>query len=123
MGTKQVNLKLSKKLYTAAESFAESYGYRNVQELAADSLREKIFEKSDFDESFSEKEIGLIDRILEKTIKRGKLVNPKEYFKEFQENPLATIQESVQGEAEHTRQRNKANLCRPRTEHNYSLPA
>ncbi len=83
MGTKQVNLKLSNKLYTAAESFAESYGYRNVQELAADSLREKIFEKSDFDESFSGQEIELIDKILEKTIKSGKLVDAKEYFKEF----------------------------------------
>ncbi|MEK6957383.1 MAG: hypothetical protein AABW99_00155 [archaeon] len=84
MGTKQVNLKLSKKLYTAAESFAESYGYRNVQELAADSLREKIFEKSDFDESFSGEEIGLIDRIIEKSIKSGKLTDAKEYFKEYE---------------------------------------
>ena len=84
MGTKQVNLKLSNKLYTAAESFAESYGYRNVQELAADSLREKIFEKSDFDESFSGEEIELIDRIIEKSVKNGKLTNAKEYFKEFE---------------------------------------
>ena len=84
MGTKQVNLKLSNKLYTAAESFAESYGYRNVQELAADSLREKIFEKSDFDESFSGKEIEIIDRIIEKSVKNGKLVDAKDYFKEFE---------------------------------------
>ena len=84
MGTKQVNLKLSNKLYTAAESFAESYGYRNVQELAADSLREKIFEKSDFDESFSGEEIELIDRIIEKSVKNGKLVDAKDYFKEFE---------------------------------------
>lgn len=84
MGTKQINLKLSKELYNSAESFAQSYGYRNVQELAADSLREKIFEKSDFDESFSGKEIELIDQIIEKTVKRGKLVDAKDYFKEYQ---------------------------------------
>jgi len=84
MGTKQVNLKISKELYSAAESFAGSYGYRNVQELAADSLREKIFEKSGYDESFSEQEIGLIDRIIEKTVKSGKLVDAKAYFKEYQ---------------------------------------
>ncbi len=84
MGTKQVNLKLSKEPYAAAESFAESYGYRNVQELAADSLREKIFEKSDFDESFSGQEIELIDRILEKSIKSGKLTDAKDYFKELE---------------------------------------
>ena len=83
MGTKQVNLKLSNRLYTAAESFADSYGYRNVQELAADSLREKIFEKSDFDESFSGEEIGLIDRIIEKSVKNGKLINSKDYFNKF----------------------------------------
>ena len=84
MDTKQLNLKLSKKLYSAAQSFAESYGYRNVQELAADSLREKIFEKSDFDESFSGEEIELIDRIIEKSIKGRKLTDAKEYFKEFE---------------------------------------
>lgn len=84
MGTKQINLKLSKELYSSAESFAQSYGYRNVQELAADSLREKIFEKSDFDESFSDKEVELIDRVIEKTLKSGKLVDAKEYFKEYQ---------------------------------------
>ena len=83
MATKQVNVKMSEKLYSSAESFAESYGYRNVQELMADSLREKIFEKNDFDESFSEKEIELIDRLIEKSIRKGKLVDAKEYFKEF----------------------------------------
>lgn len=83
MATKQINLKMSPNLYNSAESFAESYGYRNVQELALESLREKIFEKSDFDESFSEKEIELIDKIIEKSLKSGKLVDAKEYFKEF----------------------------------------
>ena len=83
MATKQVNVKMSKNLFKSAESFAESYGYRNVQELMAESLREKIFEKSDFDESFSEKEIKLIDAIIEKSIKKKKLVDAKEYFKEF----------------------------------------
>ena len=83
MGTKQINLKIPSNLYVSAESFAESYGYRNVQDLVAESLREKIFEKSDFDESFTEKEIELIDKIIEKSFKSGKLVDAKEYFKEF----------------------------------------
>ena len=82
MATKQLNLKMSKNLYNSAESFAESYGYRNVQDLVAESLREKIFEKNDFDESFSEKEIELVDKIIEKVIKSKKLVDAKEYFKE-----------------------------------------
>lgn len=83
MATKQINLKMSSNLFDSAESFAESYGYRNVQDLIAESLREKIFEKSDFDESFSEKEIELIDKLIEKSIKSGKLVDAKEYFKEL----------------------------------------
>lgn len=81
--TKQVNLKLPSNLYASAESFAESYGYRNVQDLVTECLREKVFERSDFDESFSEKEIKLIDRVIEKALKADKLVDAKEYFKEF----------------------------------------
>ena len=84
MVTKQINLKISDNLYSSAKSFAQSYGYKNVQELAADSLREKIFEKISFYESFSDKEIELIDKIIEKTVKSGKLVDAKEYFKEFE---------------------------------------
>lgn len=80
--TKQVNLKLPSNLYASAESFAESYGYRNIQDLVTECLREKVFEKTDFDESFSEKEIELIDKIIEKTLKANKLVDAKEYFKE-----------------------------------------
>jgi len=84
MATKQLNLKMSSNLYNSAESFAESYGYRNVQELALESLREKIFEKSDFDESFSEKEIELIDKIIEKSIKKKQFVDEKEIMKALQ---------------------------------------
>lgn len=84
MATKQLNLKMPPSLYNSAESFAESYGYRNVQELTLESLREKIFEKSDFDESFSEKEIELVDKIIENSLKSGKLVDAKEYFKELE---------------------------------------
>jgi len=81
MATKQVNVKMSSNLYDSAESFAESYGYRNVQDLIAESLREKIFEKSDFDESFSEKEIELIDRLIQKSLEKKDFVDEKELLK------------------------------------------
>jgi len=81
MATKQVNVKLASNLYDSAESFAENYGYRNVQDLIAESLREKIFEKSDFDESFSDKEIELIDKIIEKSLKKKDFVDAKELMK------------------------------------------
>ncbi len=81
MATKQLNLKMSKNLFDSAESFAQNYGYRNIQELAMDSLREKIFEKSDFDENFSEKEIGLIDSLIESGIRKKHVVSEKKLFK------------------------------------------
>ena len=81
MATKQVNLKLPPRLYSSAESFADSYGYRNVQDLLVESLREKIFEKSEFDESFSGKEIELIDSLIEKSVKGKKFAGERELLK------------------------------------------
>lgn len=75
METKQINLKLAKNLLKIAEQYAEDYGYRNVQELAAESLREKIFEENEFDESFSDKEIALIDSIIELSIKKKVIIS------------------------------------------------
>ena len=69
METKQINLKLPENLLDAAQSYARNFGFRNVQELAAESLREKIFEKNEFDETFTEKEIELIDAVITKIIK------------------------------------------------------
>jgi len=83
MATKQINIKLQKNLYDSATSFAENYGYRNIQELASDALREKIFEKNGFDDSFSENEIELFDSIIEKSLKSKKLVDADDYFREF----------------------------------------
>ena len=79
--TKQINLKMPKNLYTSVESFAETYGYRNVQELVMESVREKVFEKNDFDEAFTEKEIELIDAIIEKTLKKKDFANEKKVMK------------------------------------------
>ena len=44
--TEQINLKLSRELLEAAQSYAKNFGYRNVQELAAESIREKVFLKN-----------------------------------------------------------------------------
>ncbi len=81
MATKQINLKISENLFSSAKDFAESYGYKNIQDLVTDSLREKIYEKSLYDESFSEKEISLIDSIIEKSLKSKKFVSKKELEK------------------------------------------
>jgi len=70
METKQINLKLPINLLIAANNYAKSFGFRNIQELATESIREKIFEKNDFDETFNEKEINLIDNFIEAVLKK-----------------------------------------------------
>lgn len=68
MKTKQLNLKIPPNLLKAAENYARVNGYRNVQELISESMREKIFKKNEFDETFSQKEIELIDFLIENSL-------------------------------------------------------
>ncbi|MFH1151864.1 MAG: hypothetical protein ABIJ14_03170 [Nanoarchaeota archaeon] len=77
METKQINLKLPENLLEAAQSYAKNFGFRNVQELTAESLREKVFEKNEFDETFTNKEIELIDELITLSIK-NKLFSTEE---------------------------------------------
>jgi len=79
--SEQINLKLSKNLLEAAKKYADIYGYRNIQELAAESIREKVFENNEFDETFSEKEIELIDSLIESSIKNKEIVDEEELNK------------------------------------------
>jgi hypothetical protein len=81
METRQINLKLSENLLQAAERYAREFGYRNVQELVAESMREKIFEKNEFDESFNDKEIELIDSLIELSLKKKDFVSEEELNK------------------------------------------
>jgi len=43
MDIKQINLKLPIDFVKIAENYAKNFGFRNIQELAAASMREKIF--------------------------------------------------------------------------------
>jgi len=51
MEIKQINLKLPKNFVEAAEDYAKKFGFRNIQELAASSMREKIFSKREINEN------------------------------------------------------------------------
>ena len=73
MKTQQINLKIPFRMINEARKYAEIYGYRSLQELAIDALREKIFEREEFDETFTEEEINLIDDLIEKSIKEKKI--------------------------------------------------
>jgi metal-responsive CopG/Arc/MetJ family transcriptional regulator len=81
MRTQQINLKLPVTLVKEAKKYAEIYGYRSLQELAADALREKIFEREEFDETFTEEEISLIDELIEKSIRRKKIKSEEDLEK------------------------------------------
>ncbi len=70
MEAKQINLKIPENLLLAAQNYAKNFGYRNIQDLATESMREKIFEKNEFDETFSEEEINLIEQLITISIKK-----------------------------------------------------
>ncbi len=79
--TRQINLKVPENLYRIAKRYSEKHGFRNIQDLAAASMREKIFEKREFDETFSEKEIELIDAVIEESLKKKKVISEEELLK------------------------------------------
>lgn len=76
----QTNLRLPENLKKVAEKYAKVHKYKNLQELATEAIREKVMEKN-YDESFTQKEIDLIDRLIDATIKKGDLVSEKELRK------------------------------------------
>jgi len=81
METKQLNVKLSKELLAAAERYSKQFGYRNVQDLIGESVREKVFENNEFDETFSDNEIEMIDKLITLSIKKGDFVEEEELNK------------------------------------------
>ena len=78
---KQINLKLPDNLLEAAQNYANDFGFRNIQELAAESIREKVFEKNEFDETFTKEEIELIDILIKRSIKNKKIVSEEELMR------------------------------------------
>jgi hypothetical protein len=78
---KQINLKLPENLFSAAQRYVENFGFRNIQDLAAESIREKIFEKNEYDENFSKEEIELIDKLISLSVKKKDIVSEEELNK------------------------------------------
>ncbi len=70
METKQINLKMPINLLLAAQNYADNYGFRNIQELATESIREKVFEKNQFDENFTNQKIQLINQLISLSLKK-----------------------------------------------------
>ncbi|MDP7116170.1 MAG: hypothetical protein QF915_03860 [Candidatus Woesearchaeota archaeon] len=80
---KQINLKLPDNLLEAAKSYVDNYGFKNIQDLATEAMREKIFEKNNYDESFSSEEIELIDNLIVTSLKKGDIGTEEELMKEL----------------------------------------
>ena len=77
----QINLKLPDNLFEAAQRHVENFGFRNIQDLATESIREKVFEKNEYDESFSKEEINIIDELISKSIEKKDIISEEELNK------------------------------------------
>jgi len=80
----QINIRLPARLQSATEQYVESYGYRNVQEFILEAIRDKIFRGNKYDETFSEKEIDLIEKLLAVAIEKGKIKDQNDIIKALQ---------------------------------------
>lgn len=80
----QINIRLPVKLLSIAEQYVENYGYRNMQELILEAIRDKIFRENKYDETFSEKEVELIENLLTLSIEKGKIKNRQDILRALQ---------------------------------------
>ena len=80
----QINIRLPPKLQSATEKYVDNYGYRNIQEFILEAIRDKIFRDKKYDETFSEKEIGLIEKLLSASIEKGKIKDKDNIIKALQ---------------------------------------
>ena len=80
----QINLRLPSKLQLATEQYVDNYGYRNIQEFILEAIRDKIFRDNKYDESFSGKEVDLIEKLLSVSIEKGKIKDQNDIIKALQ---------------------------------------
>ena len=69
----QINIRLPDRLQSAAEQYVDNYGYRNIQEFILEAIRDKIFRDNKYDETFSDKEIDLVEKLLSVSSEKGKI--------------------------------------------------
>ena len=80
---KQINLTLPRNLQAAVEDYAKKFGFKNVQELAAQAIREKVFHSDiEYDDDLTPKEVMLIEKFIDVTFKNKKqMVDEKDLNK------------------------------------------
>jgi hypothetical protein len=77
MTQKQINLTMPKGLLEAAEAYTKRFGYGNIQELATECIRERVFFEEDVDTDLTPKEIELIERFIEATLSKPELLTTR----------------------------------------------
>ena len=51
MESKQINVSVPIKLFVETQKYVKSHGYKNVQDLMLDSIRNRVIFKDEFDDS------------------------------------------------------------------------
>lgn len=77
----QINLRLPEELRKTAERFAKEHGFKGIQELAKEALREKIFEKESLKETLeimSNKRLAESIKKSREDLAKGKIISWKE---------------------------------------------
>jgi len=72
----QLNLRLPNELKKEAERYIHKYGYRNMQELATDAIRTKVFERESIKETLEllkNKELMSSIRSSREDVRKGRL--------------------------------------------------
>lgn len=85
----QINLRLSDNLLKKAERYAKLHGFRNIQELATDSLRQKLMEKEVIKETFDvmkHKELMTSIRRSLEDVKKGRIISWEELQRRWKTN-------------------------------------
>jgi metal-responsive CopG/Arc/MetJ family transcriptional regulator len=78
MVLKQINLTLPSTLQKALEDYADKFGYKNIQEVASEALRDKVFFQNEYDRDITEKERDIIDTFIDITLKNKSLLSTEE---------------------------------------------
>ncbi|NQZ85770.1 MAG: hypothetical protein HRU03_08680 [Nanoarchaeales archaeon] len=77
--TSQVNLRMNDRLLETAKTYAEDYGYDNLQDFIRETIREKVFSEP----KFTDKDLQMIADYADRAIEKGDFISEKEAFKQL----------------------------------------
>ncbi|RZB33133.1 MAG: hypothetical protein AEth_00052 [Candidatus Argoarchaeum ethanivorans] len=80
----QINIRLPARSQSATKQYVENYGYRNIREFILEAIWYKIFRDNKYDETYSIKEIDLIEKLLSASIEKGKIKDQSDVIKALQ---------------------------------------